>query len=99
MKTEQDFLNELAELDKVWLFAKKKLAEAKKLLMENETRIIELKLQKDRLTEELRIFRNTSVECQLASSRDIEVASFKERNPEVCKMANDRDEQIRTGKK
>ena len=61
MHTEQELLDSLAEAEKDWLDAKRKLTDAKKRWTEAETLCIDAKLHKERITEELRVFRAKQV--------------------------------------
>jgi hypothetical protein len=59
--TEQELLDQLAEAELNWNEAKRKLAVAKKLWTHAETLCIDSKLQKERVEEALRVFRNRQV--------------------------------------
>ena len=90
-KTEDKILQELEEVELDLKDAKRKLAVVKKLWMNEETKIIDLKLHKDNLIEALRVFKNISP-IQPLSIRDLEIERFRKDNPEVCAFAKERDE-------
>jgi len=94
--TEQELLEQLAEVDLDWQFAKKKLVDARKPLIEIEDEIIELKIKKDSLTEKLRVFKATD-KVQPLSIKELEIQRFRKENPEVCAWARERDSKL--GKK
>jgi len=88
--TEQEILDQIEEVEHDRKNAKRKLASAKKLLMDMETKIIELNLQKAKLMEDLRVFKLTSI-IQPKTPYELEIERFRQNNPEICAFAKDRD--------
>lgn len=83
---------QLAEADREIKEAKSLLAQKRKEWTEAETALIHAKLKKERLTEALRINRATvpSSNPEL-SLRDQDIQAFREKYPELCEWAKDRD--------
>ena len=88
--TEAELLQQLSEVDFDWQKAKRELARAKKLWTDIETNLIELKLRKESIMENLRVFNNTSP-IQPPSLRELEIERFRKNNPEICTFAKERD--------
>ncbi len=89
--TEQEILDALAEADIAYEQAKEKMAKAKRAWVDTETAVIEAKLARDRIREELRVFRKVSTTAQRPNSRTQEIEAFRERNPELVEFARQRD--------
>lgn len=90
MTTEQELMNGLAEAEKELHDAKRALAEAKKRWTDAETNVISAKLKKDRIKEELRVYRKTTPKYE-PDQRDLDIERFREENPELCEWARERD--------
>ena len=88
--TEQELLDQLETIEYSYLSAKRKLIEIQKQYADIETLLIELKINKEKLTEELRVFRKTNA-SQPLSLRDLEIEKFRKNNPELCQWASERD--------
>ena len=59
--TEQELINQIAEADKEVADAKKSLAEAKRRWTDAETNLINAKLNREKIVEELRVLRQHQV--------------------------------------
>ena len=88
--TEQELINKLAEADREVTDAKKALAEAKKRWTDAETNLISAKINRDRIKEDLRVYRRTTVRYD-PDARDLEIERFRKDNPEVVEWARQRD--------
>lgn len=89
--TEQELLDALAQADNVYEEAKAKMAKVKRAWLDAETVVIEAKLERERIREELRVFRGASTTVIRPNSRTQEIEEFRERNPEVVEFARERD--------
>ena len=92
MTTEAELLETLRQQERAYMEAQKKLAQAKKVWTEAETRVVETKLTVDRTREELRVLRNTTPNYT-PTLRELEIEGFRERNPETVEYARERDEE------
>lgn len=88
--TEQELLDALSKADRAYAEAKGKLAKAKRAWVDAETVVIETKLARDRLREELRVYRNTTPNYA-PNARELEIEGFRERNPGMVEYARQRD--------
>jgi hypothetical protein len=96
MTTELDLMQEILEVEKELVISKAKLAEANRKWLERETEVISIKIKLDNLKEALRVNRDTYAGITF-EKRDLEVEEFRQRNPEVCEMARQRDEDKANG--
>lgn len=96
LQTEQELMDKLAEANKAMLEAKRKLSEAKKRWTDAETELVSTSIHRDRVKEELRVYRNITVRHD-PSRRDLEVEEFRKNNPEVVEFARLRDEEKAKG--
>ena len=87
-----ELLTALAEAEKDYADAKKVVAQCKKQCIDAETKLIEAKLNKEKLEEALRIDKNTvpSLTPEM-SAREKEIEQFRQNNPEVVEFARQRD--------
>lgn len=88
--TEQELINKLAEADREVIDAKKALAEAKKRWTDAETNLISAKINRDRIKEDLRVYRRITVRHD-PDARDLEIERFRQDNPELVEWARQRD--------
>ncbi len=96
MATEQELLDKLREAEKGYAESKRKLSETKKRWTDAETELVNSKLHMERVKEELRVHRNTTVRHE-PSRRDQEIEEFRQNNPEVVEFARLRDEERAKG--
>lgn len=89
--TEQELLDALAQADVAYEEAKAKMAKAKRAWVDTETEVIEAKLARDRIREQLGVFRRVSTTVIRPNSRTQEIEDFRERNPEIVEFARERD--------
>lgn len=82
--TEEELLNKIAAIDIELHNAALSVANAKRMHMHAETKFIEAKLTKERLTEELRALKLASVDEEL-TYREKDIARFKEALPDILK--------------
>lgn len=87
MPNEVDLLKKLAEVDIELRDARNSLSDSKRRVTEAETKVIAIKLSKDRLMEEIRVFRNQTVSEEL-TEREKDIARFKEALPSL--LENDK---------
>jgi chromosome segregation ATPase len=83
MPTIQELQQQIQEVEKNRQSIKKKITSLKKKLVENESDLIEATLQQERLIEQLRVARYTTVSLE-SSERDKEIEGFRSRHPEWC---------------
>ena len=88
--TEQELLNKIKEIEQEYSLAKKRLADAKKKWLDEETNLINNKITLDKLKESLRILRNSTPSLEL-ESREREIERFRKAHPELCQFALERD--------
>jgi hypothetical protein len=88
--TEQELIDQLSQAEDDLKQAKRVLSEAKKRLVDVEDQVITCKLYRDRAKESLREYRNTNYIPEI-EQRDEEIEKFRQDNPEVCRLARDRD--------
>lgn len=88
--TEKQLLDKLAELEKELHDYRRILADAKRKVLDAESNVISAKLHWDRVKEELRVHRNT-VPRHDPTPQDKEIEAFREKFPELCELARDRD--------
>jgi hypothetical protein len=89
---EQMLLQRLSELNEELQHKQRRIKEMKREVLLKESEYIELKIQHEKLTEELRVCRNTVPPVIPEKSlRDIEIERFRETYPEVCAEAEERD--------
>ncbi len=89
--TEAELLKQLDDINYDWNEAKRKLAYAKKQLIEIESNMIEISLRRDKAQEALRMFKLTTP-IQPLTIRELDIEKFRENNAEVCEFARERDE-------
>ena len=82
--TEADLLNKIAELDIELINAKLVHVNAKRTAMHAETIFIECKIAKERAVEELRVYRNTTVDYE-PTHQEKDIARFKAALPNLLK--------------
>ncbi len=90
MSTEKELVDKLAEAEREVVDAKKALAEAKKRWTDAETDLISAKITRDRIKEELRVYRKTTPKYD-PDQRDLDIERFRKDNPELCEWARQRD--------
>ena len=88
---EQELRQQAEEADKEWKLAKKRLSDAKNKLMAAESYVLECKMNKDRLDEQLRTHIATTPRYD-QSLQDLEIERFQAIYPELCAFAKKRDE-------
>lgn len=89
-RTEKEILDELQNIEFRKEEAKFLLVKTKKVWMEAETNLISLKIECDRVKEQLRVWRSTTVRYD-PDGRDLEIAQFQQDHPELVKWARQRD--------
>lgn len=90
MFDENELLSKLAEAEKMLHEARNSLAEAKRKWTAAETDVISAKLNRDRVKEELRVYRNTTPRHELSvEEKDLE--RFRRDNPELMQWVRERD--------
>lgn len=97
MTTEKELVDKLAEAEKEMAEAKKALAEAKRRWTDAETDLISAKINRDRIKEDLRVYRKVTVRYD-PDSRDLEIERFRKDNPELVEWARQRDQRKAEGK-
>lgn len=89
---EKNLMYKLEEATLEWENAKRILAEAKKKLVIAEDRVVFSKIIRDRTVETLRMHRVTTQQFDLVEhERNKEIEDFRNKFPELCDMAHDRD--------
>ena len=81
---EKEIVERVEELDKVLTDTRQRVSSLKKQLMDNETIVITCNIEKNRLLEELRIYRKEHYSKEL-TDRDKDIARFKALIPELMK--------------
>lgn len=81
----------LDDAEQTILVSKKKIAHLKTQLSDRESELIEASLIKENLIEELRRHQDRTTSMENTDKKD-EVADFRQRFPELCQMAKERDE-------
>jgi predicted nucleic acid-binding Zn-ribbon protein len=84
MATDIELMESLSEVDNQIDLLRKRIEGMERDLRNAKTDLGQLKTDKVNLTEELRIYKNTIYVYQV-SERELEIAGFKERLPEVLK--------------
>jgi len=82
-KIEKDLLDGIKEADQDREKYKEQIRKLEKQITNTETKLIEATLQRDRLTEQLRVYRNSLVKVQL-TERDQEIEDFRAKYPDLC---------------
>jgi hypothetical protein len=90
LNKEQLLLNRVKELTSQKNDTKKRLIQAKKDMLDNETRLIEIAIELSNQEELLRVYYATTVKPEI-TAREKEIASFTERNSEIVAWAKNRD--------
>lgn len=88
--TEKDILLKLDEAEKEFQLAQRSLSEAKKRWTEAETKLINAKIYRDRIKEELRVHRATTPKYE-PNKRDDDIEQFRKNHPELVEWAKERD--------
>lgn len=88
--TEQDIVEHISEAETDYKQASLMLTEAKKRVVEIETRVIEVKLRFEKYVEMLRVSRNSTPQPEILQ-RDSEIEDFRISHPELVAMAKERD--------
>lgn len=81
---------QLAEAKRDHTEAQYLLATAKKLWTEAETKMINSKLHMERVQEAIRVYHNTTYRKE-HGAREKEIKAFREKYPDLCAMAKQRD--------
>ena len=84
----KELIEKLEQAKAEWLEAKSQLRKAEKAWVDAETKLIEKTIAKERIEEQLRVYNNTTPKPKAVSD---EIKGFRERNPEVCQLAYERD--------
>lgn len=87
---EQELLKKLANAEIGLAEAKKGFAEAKRALTNAETNLVNAKLHRDRVKEELRVYRAITPKYD-PDRRDQEIEQFRQDNPEIMEFIKQRD--------
>jgi hypothetical protein len=90
MFDENELLSKLAEAEKELHEARNALAEAKKKWTTAETNVISAKINRDRVREELRVYRNTTPRYE-PDAQDLDLERFRKENPELMEWIRERD--------
>ena len=90
MTTEEELLKRLEDLDFEKQNTQKALTRAKQVVIDTETHLIGLKIEFDKVKEELRRFRNANPKYE-SNHRDREIKRFRETYPDLCEEAAQRD--------
>lgn len=89
---EQEILAAIEAADKEYADAKRAFMDAKRKVLDCETELLNAKLRKERLVEELRINRNTVPSATPEKSlRDLDLERFRAEHPELVEWARQRD--------
>ena len=87
---EQELIKLLAEANEYLQSAKNHLAKQQKVLSDAETLVIDARHFADKVKEDLRIYRATTVKHEV-SAHDQEIIDFRNTHPELCAEAKERD--------
>ncbi len=88
--SEQELVDQLNDAEKELAQAQSKLASAKKVWTEAETKLIEAKIHLERVKEALRAFRARTPKHE-PTLRDETIEQFRKDHPELVEMAKQRD--------
>ncbi len=88
--SEQELVEQLKEAEKELAQAQSKLASAKKVWTEAETKLIDAKIHLERVKEALRALRARTPKYE-PSPRDEAIEQFRKDFPELVEMAKQRD--------
>lgn len=80
----EDIKKRLKDAENDYQLAQISIIKIKKLLIDSETKLIGAKINKEKATEELRIFYATTYIPEF-DQRDKEIQDFREKYPELCK--------------
>ena len=90
--TEQEILDQIEYTASTMNIACHNIVAAKKALNVCELELIDLKIQHDRLLEQLEAFRNTTTDV-VQEIWDIDLERLRNAYPELCEWARERDKQ------
>jgi len=90
MFDENGLLSKLAEAEKSLHEARNALADAKRKWTAAETEVISAKIHRDRVKEELRVYRITTPRYE-QSPQDVDLERFRKENPELMEWVRERD--------
>jgi hypothetical protein len=90
MPTEKEYLAQIKDAEQEIASQQTYMVWYKRCVSETESRLIEVKIRKERLIESLARLRNSTIDRDL-TDRDQEIQNFRDRNPELCRMAKERD--------
>jgi len=90
MPDENELLSKLAEAEKELYEARNALSEAKKKWTAAETNVISAKINRDRVKEELRVYRNTTPNYE-PDAQDLDLERFRNQHPELMEWIRERD--------
>lgn len=82
-KEEESLLQQLKEMESLRAEAVDKHAQAKKAVMDAETRLIEITLRRDRVKEQLRMWRYANVDDMETVDREEDIERFRKVLPEL----------------
>jgi len=88
--TEQELLTLLWNATAEYADASRTLTEAKKSFIAAETLAVNCKINKEKIEEQLRIFRNITPKHE-PTAHELEIIKFREAFPELCNEARARD--------
>lgn len=88
--SEQELIDQLTEAEKELAQAQNRLASAKKIWTEAETKLIDAKIHLERVKEALRAYRACTPKYE-PSLRDESIEQFRKDHPELVEMAKQRD--------
>lgn len=84
MATEQEILDEIAAVENMQRDIRTKLATARLAVIENESNLITANLKREKLQEQLRVWRDRSP-IQPKDARDLDIEEFRKKVPELMK--------------
>jgi len=90
MPTEKEYLTQIKDTETEITSQQNQMIWYKRCVSETESRLIEAKIRKERLVESLQQLRNSTIDRDL-TDREQDIKDFRNRNPELCQMAKDRD--------
>ena len=88
--TEQEMLEQIDYIEGSIKIARRKISEARRNFDNAESELIELKIQRDKLTEQLTNYRETTTNVP-QEIWDIDLERFRNTYPELCEWARERD--------
>ena len=88
--TEQELLTLLWNATAEYADASRTLTEAKKSFMVAETLAVNCKINKEKIEEQLRIFRNITPKFE-PTAHELEIIEFRNKFPDLCNEAHERD--------